>query len=148
MNEFKFVLLLLPLILIVPLHCHCCSITTVTQLFEAWCSKHGKIYSSLEEKQRRLEIFKDNYEFVNQHNQKRNNSYTLALNAFADLSHDEFQASRLRPMKASSVGRNVKRHGPGEVVRDIPDKIDWSEKGVVTAVEDQGSCSASLFLLI
>lgn len=137
--ESKFVLLL-ALFLLLPLDSHC-STTSITRLFEAWCEKHGRNYSSVEEKQRRLEIFADNYAFVNEHNEKRSSSYTLALNAFADLSHDEFKASYLHPIPtATSVGRNVKEPRPGELVRDIPEKMDWREKGAVTRVKDQRQC--------
>ncbi|KAK3231697.1 hypothetical protein Dsin_003578 [Dipteronia sinensis] len=136
MNAIGFLLLLL-ILLLLPLHS--CS-SSVTQFFEAWCNKHGKIYSSEEEKLRRLEIFEDNYDFVKQHNAIGNSSYSLSLNAFADLTHREFKASHLGLAAAitSSARRNVGESG--EVVRDIPASIDWSQEGAVTGVKDQGSC--------
>ncbi|KAI9200708.1 hypothetical protein LWI28_012010 [Acer negundo] len=140
MNVLGFLLLLLLILLLLPLHS--CS-SSVTQFFEAWCNKHGKTYSSEEEKQRRLEIFEDNYDFVKQHNDIGKSSYSLSLNAFADLTHREFKASHLGLAAAitSSARRNVGE--PGEVVRDIPASIDWSQEGAVTDVKDQGSCGAS-----
>ncbi|KAK4860368.1 hypothetical protein QYF36_022266 [Acer negundo] len=140
MNVLGFLLLLLLILLLLPLHS--CS-SSVTQFFEAWCNKHGKTYSSEEEKQRRLEIFEDNYDFVKQHNDIGKSSYSLSLNAFADLTHREFKASHLGLAAAitSSARRNVGE--PGKVVRDIPASIDWSQEGAVTDVKDQGSCGAS-----
>ncbi|KAL5847725.1 hypothetical protein ACOSQ3_011249 [Xanthoceras sorbifolium] len=137
--------LLLLNLLLLPLH----SCSSVTQLFEAWCNKHGKTYSSEEEKQQRLEIFEDNYAFVKQHNEMSNSSYSLALNAFADLSHHEFKATHLGLAVAatsttSSAARRNVGEPAGEVVRDnIPAAIDWSQEGAVTDVKDQGKCGAS-----
>ncbi|KAK3231696.1 hypothetical protein Dsin_003577 [Dipteronia sinensis] len=138
MNALGFLLLLL---LLLPLHS--CS-SSVTQLFEAWLNKHGKTYSSEEEKQRKLKIFEDNYDFVKQHNDIGYSSYSLSLNSFADLTHHEFMASHLglAAALASSARRNVGE--PREVVRDIPDSIDWNQEGAVTDVKDQGSCEILL----
>ncbi|KAK8989008.1 hypothetical protein V6N11_030376 [Hibiscus sabdariffa] len=67
----------------------------ISLLFESWCHQHGKTYSSEQEKSYRLRVFEDNYAFVTQHNDVPNSSFSLALNAFADLTHHEFKASRL-----------------------------------------------------
>ncbi|KAF7141869.1 hypothetical protein RHSIM_Rhsim06G0027700 [Rhododendron simsii] len=63
--------------------------------FDTWCKQHGKTYSSEQEKQHRLKVFEHNHAFVTHHNTEANSSYTLSLNAFADLTHHEFKASRL-----------------------------------------------------
>ncbi|KAK4859647.1 hypothetical protein QYF36_009203 [Acer negundo] len=133
MNALGFLLHLLPL--------HSCS-SSVTQLFEAWLNEHGKTYSSVEEKQWKIKIFEDNYDFVKQHNNIGYSSYSLSLNSFADLTHHEFKASHLglTAVLASSARRNV---GEPREVRDIPDSIDWNQEGAVTDVKDQGSCGAS-----
>ncbi|KAI9200710.1 hypothetical protein LWI28_012016 [Acer negundo] len=130
MNALGFLLHLLPL--------HSCS-SSVTQLFEAWLNEHGKTYSSVEEKQWKLKIFADNYDFVKQHNNIGYSSYSLSLDSFADLTHHEFKASHLglTAVLASSARRNV---GEPREVRDIPDSIDWNQEGAVTDVKDQGSC--------
>ncbi|OVA08706.1 Granulin [Macleaya cordata] len=77
-----------------------------------------------------------------------NSSYTLALNAFADLTHHEFKASRLGLTFVPSdvVGSNPRRSssllGGSGVVGDIPASLDWRNNGAVTPVKDQGSCGA------
>ncbi|KAI9201532.1 hypothetical protein LWI28_024933 [Acer negundo] len=133
MNTLGFLLLLL---LLFPLHT-CSSVNT--ELFEAWCSNHGKTYSSSEEKQRRLEVFEDNYAFVTRHNEMGNSSFSLSLNAFADLTHHEFRSSYLG-LAAAPTNSDVGE--PRYAVRDVPTSIDWREKGAVTGVKDQGSCGA------
>ncbi|XVF36036.1 hypothetical protein REPUB_Repub19eG0023800 [Reevesia pubescens] len=120
------------------------SASHISQLFETWCDEHGKKYPSEEEKSYRLKVFEDNYAFVSQHNDMANSSsYTLALNAFADLTHHEFKASRLG-LSAAVAAIDFKQPNlqePG-LVRDIPDSLDWRKNGAVTQVKDQGSCGA------
>lgn len=71
-----------------------------------------------------------------------NSSYTLSLNAFADLTHHEFKASRLGFSPASSMKFNHgKVQDPG-FVREIPSEMDWRKEGAVTRIKDQGSCGA------
>ncbi|KAE8782075.1 papain-like cysteine proteinase [Hordeum vulgare] len=68
--------------------------------FEAWCVEHGKAYATLRERAARHAAFVENVAFVPAHNDSANSglggpSYTLVLKAFADLTHDEFRATRL-----------------------------------------------------
>lgn len=113
----------------------------VSDLFESWCDQHGKKYSSEEEKSYRLKVFEDNYAFVTQHNDMANSSYILALNAFADLTHREFKASRFGLSAAAINFSRPNLQEPG-LVRDVPASLDWRKKGTVTQVKDQGSCGA------
>uniref|UniRef100_A0A5B7BQD9 Putative low-temperature-induced cysteine proteinase n=1 Tax=Davidia involucrata TaxID=16924 RepID=A0A5B7BQD9_DAVIN len=124
------------------------SISSFTpDLFETWCQQHGKLYSSDQEKLYRLQVFEDNYAYVTHHNNMANSSYTLALNAFADLTHHEFKASRLG--LSVSAARDLHRfnlNGPSRqvssVVRVIPSSVDWRKSGAVTRIKDQGGCGA------
>ncbi|KAM6544346.1 hypothetical protein CsatB_008793 [Cannabis sativa] len=117
---------------------------STSQLFESWCQKHGKSYSSEEERLYRLRVFEDNMAFVTEHNQMPNSSYTLSLNAFADLTHHEFKASRLgfSPFLSSRPRLSSDAEIETLQVRDIPASLDWRKKGAVTNVKDQASCGA------
>ncbi|KAK8960622.1 putative cysteine proteinase [Platanthera guangdongensis] len=64
-------------------------------LFESWCLRHGRLYASESEKLARLRVFEENLAFVKTHNSAANSTYSLALNAFADLTPHEFRAARL-----------------------------------------------------
>ncbi|XP_031123963.1 zingipain-2 [Ipomoea triloba] len=125
-----------------------CASSSISDLFDDWCRQHGRAYSSDQERQHRLGVFEDNYDYVVQHNGARNSSYTLALNAFADLTHHEFKAAYLglsasgndgliRLNRGSDSGSNVV--GDSD---DVPASLDWRAKGAVTEVKDQGSCGA------
>ncbi|XP_072952235.1 low-temperature-induced cysteine proteinase [Typha angustifolia] len=115
--------------------------SSYSDLFESWCREHGKRYASEEEKVARFRAFEDNAAFVAEHNAAVNSSYTLSLNAFADLTHHEFRATRLGlapGIAAPSGDRMVFSGFNGEV----PESVDWRKKGAVTKVKDQGSCGA------
>lgn len=117
------------------------SISSFTSdLFDTWCKQHGKTYSSDQEKQHRLEVFEHNHAFVIHHNTKANSSYTLSLNAFADLTYHEFKASRLGLSSSNDLKRfNYFRPSIHEEV-DVSSSVDWRKSGAVTGIKDQGSC--------
>ncbi|KAJ6692491.1 CYSTEINE PROTEASE [Salix purpurea] len=119
--------------------------TETLRLYEMWLVKHGKAYNALGEKEKRFEIFKDNLKFVDQHNSAGNPSYKLGLNKFADLSNEEFRAAYLgtrmdekrRLLGAPKSERYLFKDGD-----DLPESVDWREKGAVTPVKDQGQCGS------
>ncbi|KAL3505341.1 hypothetical protein ACH5RR_035182 [Cinchona calisaya] len=128
----------------------CKSSSSTADLFENWCKQHGKTYTSEQEKQYRFEVFEDNYDYVVRHNSMANFTYTLSLNAFADLTHHEFKAAYLglsasannliRLNRGSSSVGGIS--GNGKKNNDLPSSLDWRKKRAVTKVKDQGSCGA------
>ncbi|KAJ0577935.1 putative actinidain [Helianthus annuus] len=122
------------------------STSSTSDLFHQWCHHHNKTYSTHEEYLYRLTIFQDNYDYILRHNSDSNSTYTLSLNAFADLTHHEFKLARLRGLSASaSSGDLIRLNRGGSVVQssaNLPKSLDWRVKGAVTKVKDQGSCGA------
>lgn len=119
-----------------------------SDLFESWCLEHGKAYASKAEKLARFRVFEDNLAFVENHNAAANSTYSLALNAFADLTLHEFRAARLGLSLGINLQLSDSTAAAGNGNRAIfqgsdatvPDSIDWREKGAVTQIKDQGSC--------
>ncbi|KAL9270770.1 Senescence-specific cysteine protease SAG39-like protein [Drosera capensis] len=66
--------------------------SSMVKRHEEWMVKYGRIYKDDFDKNHRFEIFKKNVELIDAHNQK-NKGFTLGVNAFTDLSDEEFQAT-------------------------------------------------------
>jgi cathepsin L len=87
---------------------------------------------------KRLAIFKDKLEFIQAHN-AGNHTYTLGVNEFSDLSHEEFVAQ--------FVGKLDNKNPPVfdsllEFDGPIPNDVDWRQQGAVTGVKNQGQCGS------
>jgi len=65
------------------------SALSVEERFNTWTILHGKSYKSQFEKAYRLTVYKNNLEYVENHN-RQNLGFTLAMNLFADLTSEEF----------------------------------------------------------
>jgi len=78
-------------------------------LYEEWLMKHSKSYNALE-KEKRFQIFKDNLQYM-QYMGRKNRSYNLELNQFADMTNVEFCASVLmfQKIKKTSVRKILLR---------------------------------------
>ena len=72
--------------------------------FGAWKLAHGKSYGTTAEEAHRQSIWLASRDRVAAHN-ARDSSWTAGLNAFSDLTWDEFSASRLM------TPQNCRRHG-------------------------------------
>ena len=111
-------------------------------MFESWLVEYGKSYNALGEKERRFEIFKDNLRFVDEHNADVNRSYRVGLNQFSDLTMEEYQSIYLGT-KFDLEGTNVSDRYEPRVGDQLPDSVDWREKGAVLSVKNQGDCGMS-----
>ena len=58
--------------------------------FEKWMTDNGQVYQSAFEKQKRFQVFKTNFEYIESVKNKPGRAYTVSLNKFADLTNDEF----------------------------------------------------------
>lgn len=127
----------------------CSALTTITVctgvVSQAWQVQHGRRYTA-EEERVRLGVFAANAELVRRHNDHSNASWTMALNEFADLSHDEFVAAFVggyRPRAHKGVGAAAR----APALDALPASVDWVTAGAVTAVGNQGKCGACCTLL-
>ncbi|CAF0999009.1 unnamed protein product [Rotaria sordida] len=111
---------------------------------------HKKQYANSQEEQYRQGVFENNVAKINQHNLETDlglHTYTLKINKFADMTHEEFLRTMVGGFKRRStteISSTFDRHTflpPSNVV--IPPSIDWRTKGAVTtAIEDQGQCGS------
>ncbi|CAN6577618.1 unnamed protein product [Malus baccata var. baccata] len=110
------------------------------QAFEEWTSVHGRVYSSAEERELRLAIFKNNFEFVEKFN-KNGKGFTVGLNHFADLTTEEITNGYCCRLVQSDSATNMTISdnvvAVGNIDNSTCSSIDWVEYGVVTPVRDQ-----------
>ncbi|VAH38642.1 unnamed protein product [Triticum turgidum subsp. durum] len=124
-------------------------------VYDLWLAENGGGSSpnanSIPERERRFRAFWDNLNFVDAHNARAaagEEGYRLGMNRFADLTNDEFRAAYLgvkaqRARPGRMVGERYRHDGAEE----LPEAVDWREKGAVAPVKNQGQCGvAGLFL--
>jgi len=114
------------------------------EAFTKWMVKFEKSYAP-EEFFYRYETFKANMDYVDAHNAK-NSSYTLGLNQFADMTTGEFKniylgyKPELRRGARHVTLADLKK--PGSPNTYPSGSLDWTTKGAVTGVKNQGNCGS------
>ncbi|KAG8365532.1 hypothetical protein BUALT_Bualt18G0114900 [Buddleja alternifolia] len=113
---------------------------SIIERHETWMAQYGRAYKDEAEKAERLRIFKENVEYIESFNEAGVKPYKLAVNKFADLTNEEFQASR----NGFKMGSHLKSSKVASFryanVSAVPSSMDWRKKGAVTGIKDQGQC--------
>lgn len=112
--------------------------------FEEFKVAYGKVYNGIEEEMRREAVFAANVERISTHNKKQL-TYTMAVNQFADLEEDEFLAQYTGLLQ--STLREDAMMGFLDLPEAQDEAVDWVQRGAVNAVKDQlpkkcGACWA------
>lgn len=110
---------------------------SLLSVFEKWISDNGRVYGSITEKLRRFQVFKDNYQIIQSIKNQPGLTYTVDLNAFGDLTNEEFlqRYATHRTYSSSETSTDFK-YGS---VTSIPSSIDWRTLGAVTPIKDQAA---------
>jgi len=108
--------------------------------FAAWAASFGKVYNGETEYAAREQIYNQNVAKIEAHNSKAL-SWSMDVNQFADLTEDEFVAEYTglldQPTSLSDVNL-----GTMEEVAVTEDAIDWTTKGAVNPIKNQGQCGS------
>jgi len=116
--------------------------TPIERAFEDFVKEFEKDYSNDVERMQKFENFAANYEYIMSENQK-DNKYQLGINAFSDMSPDEFAKTHFGYKKPENLYGS--RSKLGTYVYDgapLADSVDWVAKGAVTPVKNQGQCGS------
>jgi hypothetical protein len=117
--------------------------TDMSDEFETWVSQHGKVYHSLEEKERRFHVWMENHHRTMEKNErhgpcKLTGQPVFGSNALKDLTREEFKAQYLMgytgptadkepPNKSSGVlGPHITTNRHPEVQRRLQEQ--WQQK--------------------
>ncbi|KAL3715085.1 hypothetical protein ACJRO7_006905 [Eucalyptus globulus] len=107
------------------------------EMHEQWMARYGRVYTDMDERQSRFQIFKANTRLIESFNRGSGKPYKLSVNQFADLTNEEFKArNRFKSHMCSAEAASFK-YGNGTAV---PSSMDWRKKGAVTPVKNQGQC--------
>ncbi|CAN6588711.1 unnamed protein product [Malus baccata var. baccata] len=99
--------------------------------YEQWLARYGRVYNDVNEKETRFKIFKENVAFVESSNKDANKPYKLSVNQFADLTNEEFKASR-NGFKGHEYSTKTNSFKYEKVTAGLPATRDWRKKGAVT----------------
>jgi hypothetical protein len=104
--------------------------------------EYGKSYSSSIEEEQRFQVFKVNVDFIYRMN-SMNNTFELGVTRFADLTADEFGSNHMGIAKPDSMWDDLPNLGTHKYNGEpLADSIDWTTKGAVTPVKNQGQCGS------
>jgi len=109
-------------------------------LFNTWKAQNEKVYSSEAEDAERFAVFVANYDFINEYN-AQNTGTILGLTPFADMTNEEFAASRYCiDGDMAILNHNSQPAAPFDENAEIPASVDWRQKGAITPIKNQGQC--------
>jgi len=111
----------------------------VDEAWEAFKVSFPKTYNSDVEEAERKGIFTANYAHMQEHN-KYDLDYKLGVNQFSDLTESEVK--EIYTGASPPAIQTVPALGESQEVEELEDSVDWTSKGAVTSVKDQGSCGS------
>ncbi|KAK9887931.1 hypothetical protein WA026_000231 [Henosepilachna vigintioctopunctata] len=118
----------------------------IAQKWRQFQVDYGKTYRSPIEAKKRFNIFKQNVREIDEHNLIYDvgvYTYKKGINQFADWSKQEFQ----QYVNKGFIGRPSRlrqfvQHVGSSKSSDLPESVDWRQKGIVSPVKDQGRCGS------
>jgi len=116
------------------------AMTPEEKLFVAHVQRYNKKYEGAEAFFKRFHIFKENLQYIQTENAK-NQSYTLGLNEFADMTKQEFFSSHTGLLqRPAGLPQGKVFSAPAGFKPQA--NVDWRTSGAVTPIKNQGQCGS------
>jgi len=112
----------------------------VEYMFEAWRREHGMEFATAEEHVKRLDIFEANTLVILENNANVASTIELAHNQFSHLTSEEFKAMYLSYQKPEETEEKIPF--TLDTTAELAADVDWTTKGAVTGVKNQGQCGS------
>jgi C1A family cysteine protease len=139
--------------------------SSVEQQFESWVKEFEREYNTEEEKEKRMKIWMENNEYIENHNsQEPKSSYEVGHNQFSDMTMDEYHQYNnlgdyapnyeelIEPVddefvaeiksRVSDVVTAESRRLDHDLQTSLKTSVNWVDEGVVTPVKNQGRCGS------
>ena len=108
--------------------------------FEEFKQKYGKSYKDPAEELYRFSTFVRNVKDIEEHN-KSGKGWKKGVNHFADMTKEEFN-TKLNGFKHMALSNPTLTPSRIMDIKDLPESIDWRDKGAVSEMKDQGFCGS------
>jgi len=107
----------------------------------------NKKYADEQEHEIRKMIFHQNLEKVKRINSDPNSTWKAAVNQFTDRFDYELERMKGKHRGLNFQNKSSKFYSPNfnyktDFLKNLPDSVDWREKGVISAVRNQGHCGS------
>ncbi|XP_063001914.1 cathepsin S-like [Elgaria multicarinata webbii] len=112
--------------------------------WDLWKKKYGKEYQNEKAEEHRRMTWEKNLQFIALHNLEHSlglHSYELGMNHLADMTSEEVAALLTGLRIPDSWNQNSTIYRP-HLQDQLPDTVDWRDKGCVTDVKNQGGCGS------
>jgi len=110
--------------------------------FALFKNRHQKVYASEEEEGQRFVNLHASLERIRAHNEQPGQSWKKGLNQFSDMSDEEFSRVVLMAPQNCSATQVASPAASAPKALDLPARIDWRERGVISEVKNQGHCGS------
>jgi cathepsin F len=110
----------------------------IFQQFLKFKEQYNKSYPSIEEFLTRFEVFKHNFQML----QNKNPTHETGITKYFDLTQQEFRNIYLNLRSTPGFQNNGEEYMKALLDGHSPDSWDWRNHGAVGPVKDQGDCGS------
>lgn len=111
-------------------------------MFHDYKVHHRKNYFNEEEHNFRFNVWMDNRAKIMEHNANPDKTFTMGINQFTDLTHEEFIRMYTGANPDLMPKEDESRTVYFDSVIELESSLDWVSKGAVTGVKNQGQCGS------